>query len=375
MDFIDQIKAISQQIQHLKTQIHNEQATKSAFIMPFIQALGYNVFNPVEVAPEFTADVAGLKGEKVDYAIMMDDQPIILIECKCCREDLEHPKHSSQLHRYFHVTDAKFSVLTNGIIYRFYTDIEKSHIMDNKPFFEFDMLNFSDSAVNELKRFSKASFDPDELGDVARNLLYTKETKRLMAEQLTNPSPEFVKFFASQVYAGKMMASVVEKFTEITKRSLKEFINERITDRLKSAIALPEEAPETAPLEENQDLGNPTDAALEENSVITTEEELEGFYIIKAILREVVDVGRIQYKDTKSYFGINLDGKVTNTICRLRFLSTKKFISILNAAGEEAKKDFSKLDEIYGVAEILKDRVSYLTQGKYVDESPQAEVL
>ena len=171
-----------------------------------------------------------------------------------------------------------------------------------------------------------------------------------------------------------MSASVVEKFTEITKRSLKEFINERITDRLKSAIALPEEAPKTAPLEESQDLDNPTDTALEENSVVTTEEELEGFYMIKAILREVIDVGRIQYKDTKSYFGINLDGKVTNTICRLRFLSTKKSIGILNSAGEEAKKELSRLDEIYGVAEILKDRVSYLTQGRYVD-STQAEVL
>lgn len=243
--------------------------------------------------------------------------------------------------------------------------------MDDKPFFEFDMLNFSDSAVNELKRFSKATFDPDELGDLARNLLYTKEIKRLMAEQLTNPSPEFVKFFASQVYAGKMMASVVEKFTEITKLSLKEFINERITDRLKSAIALPEEASETAL---DKDLDSSTDTVSTENTIITTEEELEGFYIVKAILREVVDVGRIQYKDTKSYFGINLDGKVTNTICRLRF-STKKSIGILNAAGEEAKKELSRLDEIYGVAGILKDRVSYLTQNKYVDESTQAEVL
>ena len=373
MDFIDQIKAISQQTQKFKEQILNEQATKSALIMPFIQALGYNVFNPVEVAPEFTADVIGLKGEKVDYAIIMNDQPIILIECKCCQEDLEHPKHSSQLHRYFHVTDAKFSVLTNGIIYRFYTDIEKSHIMDDKPFFEFDMLSFSDSDINELKRFSKATFDSDELGHVARNLLYTKEIKRLMAEQLINPSPEFVKFFASQVYAGKMVASVVEKFTEITRRSLKEFINERITDRLKSAIDLPEETSESMPSDDPQ-LENNLDTSLEDNSVVTTEEEWEGYYIIKAILREVVDVGRIQYKDTKSYFGINLDGKVTNTICRLRFLPTKKSIGILNAAGEEAKKELLRLDEIYGVAEILKDRVSYLTQGKYID-STQAEVF
>src|SRR4028119_1622864 len=125
MDFIDQIKGISQQIQKLKEQILTEEATKNAFVMPFINALGYNVFNPMEVCPEFTADVPGLKGEKVDYAIIMDSNPIILIECKWCGGSLEKPKHSSQLHRYFHATEAKFAVLTNGILYRFYTDIDK----------------------------------------------------------------------------------------------------------------------------------------------------------------------------------------------------------------------------------------------------------
>jgi hypothetical protein len=197
MDFIDQIKGIAQQIQKLREQIQTEEATKNAFVMPFINALGYNVFNPMEVCPEFTADVPGLKGEKVDYAIIMDSNPTILIECKWCGGSLENPRHSSQLHRYFHTTSAKFSILTNGIVYRFYTDTEKPNIMDEKPFFEFNMLDFNESGINELKRFSKSTFNPNELGDVARTLLYTKEIKRLMAEQLVEPSPEFVKFFAS----------------------------------------------------------------------------------------------------------------------------------------------------------------------------------
>jgi hypothetical protein len=181
MDFIDQIKAIAQQIQNLKAKIATEEATKSAFIMPFINALGYNVFNPIEVCPEFTADVPGLKGEKVDYAILQESQPIILIECKWCGENLENPRHSSQLHRYFHATEAKFGVLTNGILYRFYTDIEKNNVMDEKPFFEFNLLDFNEFSVSELKHFSKLRFNPDELCDVARNLLYTKEIKRFMA--------------------------------------------------------------------------------------------------------------------------------------------------------------------------------------------------
>lgn len=375
MDFIDQIKAISQQIEKLKAQIQNEQATKAAFIMPFIQALGYNVFNPMEVAPEFTADVPGVKGEKVDYAIIKDNKPIILMECKSCNESLENPRHSSQLHRYFHVTDAKFSILTNGIIYRFYTDIDKSNIMDDKAFFEFNMLNFSDSDLNELKRFSKSTFDLNELSDVAQNLLYTKEIKRIMAEQLFEPSPDFVKFFASKVYSGKMMATVVDKFTEITKRSLKDFVNERITDRLKSAIDLPESSIEKGISEDLKNAEFGTEKLSKEEQIITTQEELEAFYLIKSILRESIDIERIKYKDTVNYFGINLDGKVTKTICRLYFNSSKKSIAILDTQGKESKTKISNLDEIYLIAQFIKDKVISLTQGNSADESIQIEVI
>ncbi len=349
MDFIDQIQTISQQVSKLREEIQTEEATKTAFVMPFINALGYNVFNPMEVCPEFTADVPGLKGEKVDYAIIIDKIPAILIECKWCGGGLENPKHSSQLHRYFHTTSAKFSILTNGIVYRFYTDTEKPNIMDEKPFFEFNIVDFNESSINELKRFSKSGFDADELGDVARTLLYGKEIKRIMAEQLVEPSPEFVKFFASQVYSGRLVASVAERFTEITKRSLKEFINERITERLAAAINVDSQTSIEVEDSEAEDLS-------ESEGIITTEEELEAFHIIKAILRESIDIERIQYKDTRSYFGVNLDGKSQKTICRFRFSPNKKTIAILDTNKKEAKKVISSLNEIYGVAELLKAR-------------------
>lgn len=364
MDFIDQIKSVSQQITKLKDQVLTEEATKNAFVMPFINALGYNVFNPTEVCPEFTADVPGLKGEKVDYSIIMGNVPIILIECKWCGASLEHPKHSSQLHRYFHATEAKFGILTNGILYRFYTDTEKSNVMDEKPFFEFNMMDFNESMVNELKRFSKTAFNPEQMVDFAKNLLYTKEIKRLMAEQLTEPSPDFVKFFASQVYTGRLTVSVTDKFTEITKRSLKEFINDRITDRLKSAIDLPDtitSEPQSNFIQETE-ADIEVDSSLSENEIPATEEEMQGFLIIKAILREVIDISHLKFRCKKNYLGINLDDKVTKTVCRLWFKSNKKYIGIMDVDGKEAKKYISSLDEIYGVVEILKDRAKYLSQ-------------
>lgn len=360
MDFIDEIKAIAQRIDKMQNQIKTEEATKTALIMPFIKALGYDVFNPMEVHPEFTADVPGVNENKVDYAILIDDKPVILIECKYCNEDINKPKHKAQLHKYFHTTESKVGILTNGIIYYFYTDTDKPNIMDDKPFFEFNMLDFSESIINELKRFSKSKINQDELSGVAKNLLYTKEIKRIMAEQLVNPAPEFVKFFASQVYSGKMMVSVVEKFTEIVQKSLKEFINEKITERLQSAMEVnPDNSPQITTIIDPVIVELPPS-----NGIVTTEEELQGFYIVKSILKPEIDINRIQYKDTKSYFGINLDGKVNKTICRLRFSSVRKTIIIFDTEGKEIKEDIDSLNGIYGVTNLLIARLKSLLQNE-----------
>ena len=159
MDFIDKIRELSVRIPKQLEYIQTEEATKNALIMPFISALGYNVFDPTEVTPELCADVGVKKGEKVDYAILQDGKPIILFECKHHSADL-NKVHASQLYRYFSVTEARFSVLTNGIIYWFYTDLDASNKMDGKPFFEFSMLDVKESSVEELKKFSKSAFSP-----------------------------------------------------------------------------------------------------------------------------------------------------------------------------------------------------------------------
>lgn len=369
MDFIDRIQTIAQRIEKVKDQITNEEATKTSLIIPFIEALGYDIYNPGEVFPEYTADIPVLKNDKVDYAILSEGKPTILIECKCCQDSLDNFKHTAQLHKYFQNTEARFGILTNGIIYRFYTDIDTGHIMDTKPFFEFNLTKFSDSDISELKKFSKANFDPNALNNTAQNLLYTKEIKRLVTEEFANPSSELVKFFACQIYNKRMTSNAVEKFTEITKASLKEFIHERIAERLKSAMdseELTSDSKETIEelKEETLDVGT---------EIVTTEEELEGFCIVKSVLREVSDVSVLQYKDTKNYFGINLHGKVNQTICRLYFNGRKKYVGIIDANGKEAKKEIVNLDGIYGVAEFLKDRITFLTEGKYISEARKVE--
>jgi predicted type IV restriction endonuclease len=344
MDFIDRIKQISEQVLKLRGQVQTEEATKNAFIMPLISALGYDVFDPTEVCPEYTADALGLKGEKVDYAILVDNKPVILFECKWCGYELDHPKHGSQLYRYLSSTEAVFGVLTNGIIYRFYTDLEKPNAMDSKPFFEFNMEDIQESSVTELKRFSKSVFNSSELKSTASNLMYTKEIKRIMSEQLLDPSPEFVRFFISQVYSGKIMSGVIDKFTEITKHSLNQLISDRITDTLKSVLEREVEDRSENIIKKPSSI---VESIKDEETIVTTEEELEGFFIVKSLLREVVEPTRIQYKDTQKYFGVCLDGKPTKTLCRLWFNSKQKYIGFLDDSGKENKQPINALNDIY----------------------------
>ena len=352
MDLIDRLRDIAaripKQLEHLQT----EEATKHALVMPFISALGYNVFDPTEVTPELNADVGVKKGEKVDYAILRDQRPIILFECKHHAVDLGKV-HASQLYRYFSVTEARFGVLTNGLVYWFYTDLEAANKMDAKPFFEFSMLNIRESAVDELKKFSKTAFDLPTILTTASELKYTREIKRLLAEQLTDPSDDFVRFFASQVYTGKLTQAVREQFTQFTRQALRQFVNEQINERLKTALSSePPPAEPAAPPPAAEPAPDPAGA-----SIVTTDEEREAFYIVRALLRDTVDVKRIVMRDVQSYCGILRDDTNRKPICRLRFNGTKKSIGFLDGEKEE-RMAIDGLDDLYGFADRFKGTVA-----------------
>ena len=309
MDFKDQIKQLGERVIRLKDQIQTEEATKNAFIMPFIQALGYDVFNPLEVVPEFTADIGIKKGEKVDYAIMKDGQPIILIECKWWGENLD--VHNSQLFRYFHTTKSKFGLLTNGIQFRFYTDLMETNKMDEKPFLEFDFTNMKEQFVFELKKFHKSYFDLNSIVNSASELKYSNEIKNIMTNELNEPTPNFVKFFVRQVYSGQATERVMTQFTEIVKKSLNQFISDIISERLKSAL-------EKENVKDVEQARQDFEITKEEDSKIeTTEEEKEGYFLIKSILRTKFDIERIFYRDFQNFFSVLLDDSIRQTICKL----------------------------------------------------------
>jgi hypothetical protein len=351
LDLIDSLKEISTSISEQKDVLLTEEATKNALIMPFINALGYNVFDPTEVVPEFTADVGTKKGEKVDYAIMISNKPTILIECKSCNSNLDK-EHASQLYRYFTVTEAKFGILTNGIRYLFFTDIEEPNRMDSKPFFEVNMLDIRPDTVKELKKFTKESFDLDEILDSASELKYNREIKKIMAQELENPSEEFVKFFARQVYQGILTSNVKEKFAGITKTAVNQFIKDQVNSRIKSVLDASDDKEEQETLEEIES----------ESRIVTTEEELEGFYILKAVLSEIIDVDRVFMRDRISYCGILLDDNNRKTICRLRFNRTQKYLSVLDKNKKEEKIAIEEVKDIYKYSDKIKQRVKQMIE-------------
>ena len=366
LEFFEQIRTVSEKVIKLKDSEmvrNNEQATKSALIVPLLQTLGYDTSDPMEVYPEFGADAPEVKGDKVDYAILRDEKPIILIECKSIGENLNKPQNISQLFKYFNATHARFGLLTNGIIYRFFTDIEKDNIMDSKPFFEFNMLDHQEGDIAELRRFSKSVFQPNDLRDNASDLKYTNEIKKIIAEQFAEPSPEFVKFFLGYgnpepLYAGVKTQAVVNKFSDIVKRSLNQFLNEWIKDKFQSVIEDSNPSNFVNPPENINVEPDPVESKT--NGVETTQEELEAFYIVKSILSEVADLNKITYKDTASYFNILFDNMTTKCICRLWLNSQKKYISFY--PNHTSKQDISSLNDIFKYSKNIKEAFGLLAK-------------
>ena len=353
MDLKDLLKKVAERINH-KDIIATEEATKNAFIMPFLQALGYDVFNPFEVVPEFVSDIGLKKGEKIDYAIFKDGAPAILIECKHWAQALN--LYEGQLLRYFHVSKAKFGILTNGITYQFYSDLVERNKMDEKPFLEFNITDLRDSHIEEIKKFHKLNFDIDRILNSASELKYTNEIRQLIQSEIHNPSAELVRIFAKKIYSGTLTAKVLDLFTVLTKKSYQHYISDLINDRLKTALIKEEEKMLNKEDELSKD-SYPQNAKEEISKITTTEEELEAYFIVKSVLRQKVDASRIVYRDMQTYFSIILDDNNRKPICRLYFNTAKKYIAIFDESKKELKNEISSLDDIFDYAEQLTSTV------------------
>ena len=284
-------------VQHVKGR--GEEATKQALVLPFLDALGYDVWNPTEVFPEFQADFAVKKAgqkEKVDLAVVLDGAPRIFIEVKAVDESLDG--HQGQLARYFNgVPSVSLGVLTNGVEYRFYTDSENQNLLDVIPFYTF-RLDSKDVSLEVLERFTRSSFSASTIRAYATELAQTTKLTALLCSMFEGePSDEFVRWLLSLdgVYSGRVGSGVIAKFKPLVgsamQNVLKEFVGRSIV-AMNGTVRQPAKTPTAEPTVK---------------SPVTTEEELKGFEILKGMLSNSEFAScDFSYKDTTVYFAVNI---------------------------------------------------------------------
>ena len=355
MEFEETIAALSAKVQKQREVIQTEEAAKNAFVMPFIATvLGYDVFDPHEVVPEFTADVGVKRGEKVDYVIMHDDEVQILVECKKIDGGLK-AEHASQLYRYFSVTKARIAILTNGAEYQFYTDLDSSNLMDPKPFMVLDLNDVDESLLPELRKLTKASFDLTSVIDAAEKLKYLGALKRTLADQFHEPDDDWVKFLAGRVYDKSFTKRAREQFTPLVQEAASAFLDDQVNARLKNALESTRPQVEAEPVDSEEAAEEDPESG---TGIETTLEELEGFQVVKAIACSEIKPQRIAHRDSKSYFAILFDDNNRKPIARLHFnAKTKKYLGTFDADKNETRHPVDSVDEIYHHAETIRETV------------------
>ncbi|ALM53146.1 type I restriction endonuclease [Halomonas huangheensis] len=350
MELSEKLSGIARRGQDQVDHIKNEEATKTALVLPFINALGYDPFDTREVVPEFTADVGTKKGEKVDYAIRADGNLSILVECKPIGTNLSNVQYN-QLYRYFSCTDAKFAILTNGFEYRFYSDLDFENKLDNRPFFTFHLRDFNDQDIEELRKFTKPNFDVQAILSTANRLKYTNLAKQAIDEVFRETPEEFVKYIVGKIYDGRQTRQVIDEFTPIVRDASKLYIKEQVAQRLRGALASNDV--DTQPPSAS-DISIVDDTSINDDGIETTQEEIDAYNIVRSILAENIDVSRIAMRDAKSYCAVLLDDNNRKPICRFHFNSKSiKRIGFFTNKNEE-RVDILSVNDIFQFRDQLK---------------------
>lgn len=321
MGFKEDLQKLSAQVGERKDYINNEETTKQSLIIPFVQTLGFEVFNPLEVRPEYIADFGKKKGEKVDYALFKDKKPVIFIEAKSVDENLKN--HDAQLSRYFNaVPEVKLAILTNGVEYKFFTDLNSENMMDDSPFLTLNILDLKDSDYETIQKFKKDEFNKEELLNHAEELVYMSALRGTLRNLFKNPNDDFVRFLIKDVSEIRVTSAVIERFRPLVKKA----ISNTVLDIVSTSLSKDEHLEEPEVIEpetetEIQETENP-----QKREVITTNEEISAYDRVVQILGKYgKDISDVNYKDTTIYFGIYRKN-ITNWFLRLNLDSQTKHI-------------------------------------------------
>jgi len=340
MDFFDELKQFSRHVAKISDALKTEQATITSLVLPFLKILGYDIFDPYEVVPEFTADIGTKQGEKADFAIMFDNEPLILVEAKTRGTRLDH--HTTQLRRYFGPTPARFGILTDGIIYMFFTDLDKQNVMDKDAFYIFDISMVSEDNARELKRFCKNAFNPSDAHRAATELRIHRKMKDLFDGLRTDPQDSFVKYILSEVHAGTRLQ--VSKFKPIVMQGFNRYINDAISETLKNAI-------KCQTVEEIVSCTTSAESGL-------SQKEADALSIIQSVLSTIVSSDRLvcmRKRENDEFADVLLDNNKDKRICRLWLRSDKLSLTIPKSEKRPTLYNISRIEDIRKHDHLLKE--------------------
>lgn len=340
MDFTEKITQFSQRVEKIKNTLTTEEATKTSLVLPFFHLLGYDVFNPLEFVPEYTADTGTKKGEKVDYAIMQNNDPIIIIEVKTVNTEL-NAKHLNQLFRYFTVTKARFGILTNGIVYRFFSDLEEANKMDLMPFLEIDLLNLKSHSIIELAKFKKETFNMKGILNSASELKYTSLLKNAIAEQFNEPSEQFVRALIKNIYTGVKTQAVIDKFKALTRVAIDDYISDLLNNKLKNIISS-DVPPETTK--------NPNASEKEYDFLIEETAALE-------YIKNMLNICDVSYKKTSRYVYMHISDSQYKWICRISIRQENRLFILhkFNDTDYETEYLFDEVEQLEQIKDLITD--------------------
>lgn len=387
MGFAEDIDKVAVTVRKNADLVVGEPATKQQLILPFLQALGYDIWDPSEVIPESIAAVATKTKaghlNKVDYAIAINDTVVMVVEAKARNEKPEI--HYGQLKSYFDATlSAKVGICTNGVEYRFFTDLRNQNLMDKEPFFIFNLFDYQPKDLESLKLFHRDNFDTFAIKLEAEEMVFVKGMAVLIGNLLKDPSDELIRFLIGELsklddgYAidGKITSKKIEQFKPIAKKAIQTCLLELMTRSLNqemqqpSSLATPPIPPASPANYANSGYG-PNGSQLE---IVTTEEELAAFEKIKAIAgTSTAYQFEINHKDTISYFGVNLEGKTTWWF--LRFYLTPKKKSFITRLPLEEIQPLAAGFEVQEVSASLGDAASRVVISDISDLDKLAPLL
>lgn len=347
MSFKEDVADLAKRAISAQAVAQTEEATKNAIIMPFLRVLGFDVFDPSQVIPEYVADVGLKKGEKIDYAVRIGNKIEYLVEAKSVSTNLRDAQYS-QLFRYFHTSEAKIAILTNGLHFWFFTDIDAENKMDQAPFFKFDLLSYDDNDLRDLEKFHKEKFSIENVRSAASALKYLKGAMSFIEEKWANPDDEFVRLVARSFYEAKLTTAVVESLKPIIRRAFDDLFRQRARQKIDVAF-------------NGDESHQVSEEGFAVDKIETTPEELQGFMIVRAISAELVSVSRVVSRDAQSYFAILFDDNNRKPIARLHFNGQAKYLTVFNAEKAGIRHDISQVEDIFQLREPIKAVIqSYL---------------